>query len=69
YWRAINTLEGLVVKRILELTKVNQSGLAYKLRGHIAKALKARSKAIRNALNRYNMVAKALDPPGCLLTW
>ena len=27
YRRAINTLEGLVVKRILELTKVNQSGL------------------------------------------
>ncbi|KAF8207400.1 hypothetical protein K438DRAFT_1904642 [Mycena galopus ATCC 62051] len=28
YRRAIDTLEGLVVKRILELTKVNQSGLA-----------------------------------------
>ncbi|KAF8145140.1 hypothetical protein K438DRAFT_1782175 [Mycena galopus ATCC 62051] len=68
YQRAINTLEGLVVKRILELTKVNQSGLAYKLRDHIAKALKARSKAIRNALNRYNTVAEALDPPSCLLT-
>jgi len=27
YRRAIDTLEGLVVKRILELTKVNQSGL------------------------------------------
>ncbi|KAF8184332.1 hypothetical protein K438DRAFT_1907876 [Mycena galopus ATCC 62051] len=69
YWRAINTLEGLVVKRIWELTKVNQSGLAYTLRDHIAKALKARSKAIRNALNRYNTVATVLDPPGCLLTW
>ncbi|KAF8157616.1 hypothetical protein K438DRAFT_1986407 [Mycena galopus ATCC 62051] len=65
----INTLEGLVVKRILELTKVNQSGLAYKLRDHIAKALKARSKAIRNALNRYNTAAAVLDPPGRLLTW
>ncbi|KAF8168794.1 hypothetical protein K438DRAFT_1774574 [Mycena galopus ATCC 62051] len=69
YQRAINTLEGLVVKRILKLTKVNQSGLAYKLRDHIAKALKARSKAIRNALNRYNTAAAALDPPGRLLTW
>ncbi|KAF8146060.1 hypothetical protein K438DRAFT_1910759 [Mycena galopus ATCC 62051] len=69
YRRAINTLEGLVVKRILELTKVNQSGLAYKLRDHIAKALKARSKAIRNSLNRFNMAAAALDPPGRLLTW
>ncbi|KAF8166947.1 hypothetical protein K438DRAFT_2064966 [Mycena galopus ATCC 62051] len=69
YRRAINMLEGLVVKRILELTKVNQSGLAYKLRDHIAKALKARSKAIRNALNRYNTAAAALDPPGRLLTW
>ncbi|KAF8168860.1 hypothetical protein K438DRAFT_1615960 [Mycena galopus ATCC 62051] len=69
YRRAIDTLEGLVVKRILELTKVNQSGLAYKLRDHIAKALKARSKAIWNALNRYNTAAAALDPPGRLLTW
>ncbi|KAF8187398.1 hypothetical protein K438DRAFT_1907534 [Mycena galopus ATCC 62051] len=69
YRRAIDTLEGLVVKRILELTKVNQSGLAYKLRDHIAKALKTRSKAIRNALNRYNAAAEALDPPGRLLTW
>ncbi|KAF8212930.1 hypothetical protein K438DRAFT_1565919 [Mycena galopus ATCC 62051] len=69
YRRAIDTLEGLVVKRILELTKVNQSGLAYKLRDHIAKALKTRSKAIQNALNRYNAAAEALDPPGRLLTW
>ncbi|KAF8158710.1 hypothetical protein K438DRAFT_1910030 [Mycena galopus ATCC 62051] len=69
YRRAIDTLEGLVVKRILELTKVNQSGLAYKLRDHIAKALETRSKAIRNALNRYNAAAEALDPPGRLLTW
>ncbi|KAF8169293.1 hypothetical protein K438DRAFT_1909518 [Mycena galopus ATCC 62051] len=69
YRRAIDTLEGLVVKRILELTKVNQSGLAYKLRDHIAKALKTRSKAIWNALNRYNAAAEALDPPGRLLTW
>ncbi|KAF8178837.1 hypothetical protein K438DRAFT_1769293 [Mycena galopus ATCC 62051] len=50
----------------LELTKVNQS--AYKLRDHIAKALKARSKAIRNTLNRYNTAGGALDPPGRLLT-
>ncbi|KAF8163878.1 hypothetical protein K438DRAFT_1618050 [Mycena galopus ATCC 62051] len=69
YGRVIDTLEGLVVKRIPELTKVNQSGLAYKLRDHIAKALKTRSKAIRNALNRYNAAAEVLDPPGRLLTW
>ncbi|KAF8166466.1 hypothetical protein K438DRAFT_1616907 [Mycena galopus ATCC 62051] len=69
YRRAIDTLKGLVVKRILELTKVNQSGLAYKLRDHIAKALKTRSKAIWNTLNRYNSAAEALDPPGRLLTW
>ncbi|KAF8137995.1 hypothetical protein K438DRAFT_1458655, partial [Mycena galopus ATCC 62051] len=67
YRRAINTLEGLVVKRILELTKAKQS--AYKLRDHIAKTLRARSKAIWNTLNRYNTVAEVLDPPGSLLTW
>ncbi|KAF8185360.1 hypothetical protein K438DRAFT_1424396, partial [Mycena galopus ATCC 62051] len=46
YRRAINMLEGLVVKRILELIKVT----TYKIRDHMANALKARSKAIRNTL-------------------
>ncbi|KAF8164215.1 hypothetical protein K438DRAFT_1617700, partial [Mycena galopus ATCC 62051] len=36
---------------------------------HIAKALKARSKAIWNTLHRYNMAAEVLDPPSHLLTW
>ncbi|KAF8209243.1 hypothetical protein K438DRAFT_1502295, partial [Mycena galopus ATCC 62051] len=65
YRRVIDTVKGLVVKQILELTRLN----TYKLRNHIAKALKARSKVIRNALNRYNTAAEALDPPGHLLTW
>ncbi|KAF8209246.1 hypothetical protein K438DRAFT_1503779, partial [Mycena galopus ATCC 62051] len=72
YRRVIDTVKGLVVKQILELTRLNMGlicFLAYKLRNHIAKALKARSKVIRNALNRYNTAAEALDPPGHLLTW
>ncbi|KAJ7348547.1 hypothetical protein DFH08DRAFT_914340 [Mycena albidolilacea] len=69
YRRAVDSLEALVVKRLLELTKVNQSGLGYKVRKHIAKALQVRSKAIQSALQRYNSAALALDPPRQHLSW
>ncbi|KAJ7722863.1 hypothetical protein B0H14DRAFT_2642048 [Mycena olivaceomarginata] len=44
--RALDQLQGLVVARLFELTKVNMSGTGYKLRKHIAKALQVRSKAV-----------------------
>ena len=43
--------------------------IGYKLRSHISKALKARSKAIQRALAIYNQAALALDPPRPKLTW
>ena len=39
------------------------------MRKHIANALKARSKAIRTALDKYNAAATALIPPRQLLDW
>lgn len=41
----------------------------YKLRKHIAKALQARSQAIRHALDKYNIAASALFPPRSHLSW
>ncbi|KAJ6451554.1 hypothetical protein C8R45DRAFT_1057106 [Mycena sanguinolenta] len=41
----------------------------YKMRQHISKALQARSKAIRNAIDRYNDVAESMDPPKPTLSW
>ncbi|KAG1726327.1 hypothetical protein EDD22DRAFT_789520, partial [Suillus occidentalis] len=69
YQRALDTLEGLVVARIFELTKMNRSGTGYKMRKHIAKALQARSAAIKTALDRYNTAARALSPPRQSLKW
>jgi hypothetical protein len=85
YHRAVDDVERLVVMRLLELTKLQMSGLGklrkiplsrpnicytgYKLRTQIAKALKTRATAIRNALNRYNKYAVALDPPRAPITW
>lgn len=43
--------------------------LGYKLRKHIAKALQARSKAVRAALDRYNAAAQEIDPPRPTLQW
>jgi hypothetical protein len=41
----------------------------YKLRKHIGNALKARSKAVRTALQNYNVAAQALVPPRAPLSW
>ena|SRR5438876_4668329 len=43
--------------------------LGYKMWKHIAKALQARSQAIRMAINRYNAAAQALKPPCPGLEW
>ncbi|KAJ7620205.1 hypothetical protein FB45DRAFT_980923 [Roridomyces roridus] len=63
YQRALDRLELLVVERLFELTKMNQSGTGYKMRKHVAKSLQARSKAVRSAVARYNAAAAAVTPP------
>ncbi|KAJ6543235.1 hypothetical protein DFH09DRAFT_829842, partial [Mycena vulgaris] len=69
YQLALDALELLIVERIFELTKMNQSQTGYKMRKHIAKALQARSKAVKNAIDNYNAAANLLDPPMPHLTW
>ncbi|KAJ7143092.1 hypothetical protein C8R43DRAFT_954234 [Mycena crocata] len=69
YQTALDALELLIVERIFELTKMNQSQTGYKMRKHIAKALQSRSKAVRNAIDRYNTAATLLDPPMPQLSW
>ncbi|KAJ6586794.1 hypothetical protein DFH09DRAFT_1307908 [Mycena vulgaris] len=68
YQEALDDLEKLIVERLFELTKVNQSGMGYKMRKHIAKALQARSKGGKNAVERYNMAAMAMEPPMLQMT-
>ncbi|KAJ3734941.1 hypothetical protein DFJ43DRAFT_1130337 [Lentinula guzmanii] len=67
YQRALDKLEGLVVARLFELTKLNMSRTGYKLQTYIANALKARSQAIRTAVTSYNDAAAELSRPQ--LTW
>ncbi|KAJ7191133.1 hypothetical protein GGX14DRAFT_537905 [Mycena pura] len=69
YQLALDALELLIVERIFELTKMNQSQTGYKLRKHIAKALQARSKAVKTAIDNYNSAAGLLDPPMPHLGW
>ncbi|KAJ7083938.1 hypothetical protein B0H15DRAFT_923758 [Mycena belliarum] len=69
YQLALGELELLIVERIFELTKTNQSQTGYKMRKHIAKALQARSKAVRRVIETYNTAALALDPPMPTLSW
>ncbi|KAF8184124.1 hypothetical protein K438DRAFT_1907889 [Mycena galopus ATCC 62051] len=59
YQKALDAVELLVVERIFELTKMNLSQTGPK----------ARSKAVQNAIDRYNAAALALDPPMNSLTW
>ncbi|OBZ67400.1 hypothetical protein A0H81_12567 [Grifola frondosa] len=53
---------------MFELTKLGMSGLGYKLREKIGKALKA-TEAIKNALIEYNRCAAALSPPRPQIVW
>ncbi|KAF7347990.1 hypothetical protein MSAN_01751100 [Mycena sanguinolenta] len=69
YRRALDNLERLIISRMFELSKCNMSGTGYKLRKHIAKALQARSKALRTAIARYNEAADAMTPPKENLDW
>ncbi|KAJ7717204.1 hypothetical protein B0H16DRAFT_1666805 [Mycena metata] len=69
YKQAVSELERLVVGRLFEMTKLGMSGVAYKLREKLNKALKTRAEAIHKAINRYNTTGMALNPPGPRLTW
>ncbi|KAJ7711679.1 hypothetical protein B0H16DRAFT_1343537 [Mycena metata] len=69
YRLALLKLERLVIQRMFELTKMNLSQTGYKLRKHIAKALQARSQAIRNVLKTYNDAAASMVPSGRKLEW
>ncbi|KAJ7066860.1 hypothetical protein B0H15DRAFT_925973 [Mycena belliarum] len=69
YQRALDGLQGLIIARMFELTKMNMSGTGYKMRKHIAKALQARSAAVKTALETYNAAAARLRPPRPPMTW
>ncbi|KAJ6522106.1 hypothetical protein DFH09DRAFT_1251024 [Mycena vulgaris] len=69
FQRALDHLEGLVIARMFELTKVNMAGTGYKLRKHIAKALQVRSKSVKAAIIKYNEAADASTPSRPNLTW
>ncbi|KAH8108317.1 hypothetical protein DFH11DRAFT_1517134 [Phellopilus nigrolimitatus] len=62
YQRAIDSVEGLVVQRLFEISRLNRAGTCDRLRTHISKALQSRSKAIRNAVARYNLAADGVFP-------
>ncbi|KAJ6463583.1 hypothetical protein DFH09DRAFT_1254717 [Mycena vulgaris] len=63
YRVAVDDLERLVVQRLFEMTKLGMSGVGYKLREKIGKALHTRKDAIRRALEKYNAAGASLSPP------
>ncbi|KAE9406005.1 hypothetical protein BT96DRAFT_751532, partial [Gymnopus androsaceus JB14] len=63
YRKALEHLSKLIVQRLFELHKMNLSFTGYKMRTHIASALQRRSKAIRNAVKRYNAAAVGVGRP------
>ncbi|KAG1888202.1 hypothetical protein F4604DRAFT_1877359 [Suillus subluteus] len=67
--RVLDNLQRLVVQRLFELSKANMAGTGYKLRMHIGKAIKTRSKAIQSALAEYNELALSMQPPAPHLEW
>lgn len=51
------------------MSKLGMSGVGYRLRDKIGKALKTRADAIKRALNEYNEAATSLNPPRERLSW
>ncbi|KAE9385580.1 hypothetical protein BT96DRAFT_949735 [Gymnopus androsaceus JB14] len=69
YRKALDKLEGLLVARIFEMTRLNVAGTGYKMCKHLGNALKARSKSIQSAIEVYNAAACSLSPPRQQLSW
>ncbi|KAH7870139.1 uncharacterized protein C8R40DRAFT_1163288 [Lentinula edodes] len=69
YRRALDKLEGLLVSRIFELSRLNISGTGYKMRKHLASALKKRLKSIQSAIIEYNTVAAKMKPKRQPVDW
>ncbi|KAJ7343032.1 hypothetical protein DFH08DRAFT_637358, partial [Mycena albidolilacea] len=72
YQLALDALELLIVERIFELTKMNrlQTGTLLSCPSHGKMALQTRSKAVRNAIDRYNSATSLLEPrKKAHLTW
>jgi len=82
--RVVEDLEGLVVQRLLELSKANLAGTGkhldiclepaliftgYKMRKHISKAITRRSSTICLALEKYNKLAPLQRPPRPILDY
>ncbi|PPQ84634.1 hypothetical protein CVT24_007189, partial [Panaeolus cyanescens] len=69
YQKALDHLQKLVVQRLFELHRLNISGVGYRARSLLAKAMRTRSRAIQNAITKYNVAARQLDPPMPALDW
>ncbi|KAJ7875013.1 hypothetical protein B0H13DRAFT_2236144 [Mycena leptocephala] len=66
YQRALDNLGGLIIARVFELGNAICRRLLCK---HIAKALQARSKAVKTAITSYNAAAEAMTPQMPTLDW
>ncbi|KAE9385347.1 hypothetical protein BT96DRAFT_1007129 [Gymnopus androsaceus JB14] len=69
YRKALDKLEGLLVAPMFEMTRLNVAGTGYKMRKHIATALKLRSKSIQAAIAKYNEAAASMSPPRRRISW
>ncbi|KAF7295733.1 hypothetical protein HMN09_01115300 [Mycena chlorophos] len=67
--RVLDRLELLIIQRLLEFTKMNQSGTSYNLRMHLSKSMQVRSKTIRSAIVDFNRVGALQDLPVPPLDW
>ncbi|RDX50672.1 hypothetical protein OH76DRAFT_1455223 [Lentinus brumalis] len=69
YQRALGKLQRLVILRLFELQKLNIARTGYKVRTYLAKSLQRRCKAIRRAVEEYNVAARELQPPRPTVDW
>ncbi|KAG2120216.1 hypothetical protein BD769DRAFT_1629565 [Suillus cothurnatus] len=66
---SVEELEGLVVRRLFELSKANLAGTGYKMQKHVSKAIVRCLAAIRTALEKYSKLAPLQNPPRPVLDY
>ncbi|KAF9066910.1 hypothetical protein BDP27DRAFT_1226734, partial [Rhodocollybia butyracea] len=67
--KALDNLERLLVAQIFEMSRLNVAGTGYKMRKHLANALKICSKSIQLAIEVYNKAAAELSPSRQSISW
>ncbi|QRW09387.1 hypothetical protein RhiLY_08386 [Ceratobasidium sp. AG-Ba] len=69
FYKCLDELEQLLVRRVIERSKANMPGTGYQMRMNVNKSITSRSKPIKRLIKRFNAIAAAMSPPVPQISW